>query len=109
MRSSRFARSLVCFCWFRTCESNEREPINVIYQTAEDGLGDTIKPRLLAANADCSRVHVIDDKDTEPLTFMDKRLEEAIIKTKARLVILDPIQGFLGMKIDMNKANGCAL
>ena len=32
------------------------EPINVIYQTAEDGLGDTIKPRLLAAGADCSRV-----------------------------------------------------
>ena len=25
------------------------EPVNVIYQTAEDGLGDTIKPRLLAA------------------------------------------------------------
>ena len=23
------------------------EPVNVIYQTAEDGLGDTIKPRLL--------------------------------------------------------------
>ena len=33
-----------------------REPINVIYQTAEDGLGDTIKPRLVAAGADCSRV-----------------------------------------------------
>ena len=32
------------------------EPVNVIYQTAEDGLGDTIKPRLLAAGADCSKV-----------------------------------------------------
>lgn len=32
------------------------EPVNVIYQTAEDGLGDTIKPRLLVAGADCSRV-----------------------------------------------------
>ena len=38
------------------------EPVNVIYQTAEDGLGDTIKPRLLAAGADCSRVLVIDDR-----------------------------------------------
>ena len=27
-------------------------PVNVIYQTAEDGLGDTIKQRLLAAGAD---------------------------------------------------------
>ena len=29
----------------------ERVPINVIYQTAEDGLGDTIKPRLMDAHA----------------------------------------------------------
>ena len=53
----------------------------MIYQTAEDGLGDTIKPRLLAAGADCSRVLVIDDQD-QPLTMVDARLEEAIIQTK---------------------------
>jgi len=80
------------------------EPINVIYQTAEDGLGDTIKPRLLSAGADCSRVMVIDDND-QALTMMDARLEEAIIKTKARLVVLDPIQGFLGAAVDMHRAN----
>src|SRR5574344_1091855 len=40
-------------------------PINVIYQTAEDGLADTIKPRLLASGADCSRVLVIDDSEKE--------------------------------------------
>lgn len=80
------------------------EPINVIYQTAEDGLGDTIKPRLLAAGADCSRVLVIDDQD-QPLTMVDARLEEAIIQTKARLVVLDPIQGFLGAGVDMHRAN----
>lgn len=65
------------------------DPVNVIYQTAEDGLGDTIKHRLLAAGADCSRVMVIDDND-QALTMMDDRLEEAIIQTKARLVVLDP-------------------
>ena len=80
------------------------EPVNVIYQTAEDGLGDTIKPRLLSAGADCSRVMVIDDDD-QALTMMDARLEEAIIKTKARLVVLDPIQGFLGAAVDMHRAN----
>ena len=31
-----------------------REPILIIYQTAEDGIADTIKPRLLAADADCT-------------------------------------------------------
>ena len=80
------------------------EPVNVIYQTAEDGLGDTIKPRLLSAGADCSRVMVIDDDD-QALTMMDARLEEAIIQTKARLVVLDPIQGFLGAAVDMHRAN----
>ena len=80
------------------------EPVNVIYQTAEDGLGDTIKLRLLSAGADCSRVMVIDDND-QALTMMDARLEEAIIQTKARLVVLDPIQGFLGADVDMHRAN----
>ena len=80
------------------------EPVNVIYQTAEDGLGDTIKPRLLSAGADCSRVMVIDDDD-QALTMMDARLEEAIIQTKARLVVLDPIQSFLGTDVDMHRAN----
>ena len=47
-------------------EDQAREPVNVIYQTAEDGLGDTIKPRL---------------------------------------VVLDPIQSFLGAEVDMHRAN----
>ena len=85
-------------------DDKETEPINVIYQTAEDGLADTIKPRLLKANADCSRVLVIDDRDI-PLTMLDVRLEQAIAETKARLVVLDPIQGFLGTGVDMHRAN----
>ena len=80
------------------------EPVNVIYQTAEDGLGDTIKPRLMEAGADCSRVLVIDDGE-QPLTMLDSRLEEAIVETQARLIVLDPIQGFLGAEVDMHRAN----
>lgn len=85
-------------------KENAEVSVNVIYQTAEDGLGDTIKPRLLAAGADCSKVQVIDDTD-QPLTMADIRLEEAIIQTKARMVVLDPIQGFLGAEVDMHRAN----
>ena len=80
------------------------EPVNLIYQTAEDGLGDTIKPRLLAAGADCSKVLVIDDSE-QPLTMLDERLEQAIRQTNARLVVLDPIQSFLGAEVDMHRAN----
>ena len=47
---------------------------------------------------------VIDDRDT-PLTMLDERLEQAVAKTKARLVVLDPIQGFLGTGVDMHRAN----
>lgn len=68
------------------------------------GLGDTIKPRLLAAGADCTKVMVIDDSE-QPLTMADVRLEEAIVQTKARMVVLDPIQGFLGAEVDMHRAN----
>ena len=86
------------------CDSTEREPIKVIYQTAEDGLGDTIKPRLLADNADCSQIKVIDESEAA-LSMLDERIEKAIIEVGARVVILDPIQAYVGANINMNNAN----
>lgn len=80
------------------------EPFNVIYQTAEDGLGDTVKPRLIEAGADLDRVLVIDDSDVQ-LTLSDERIEKAIIENNAKLVIIDPIQAYLGADVDMNRAN----
>lgn len=80
------------------------EEVNVIYQTAEDGLADTVKPRLEAAGADCSRILVIDESD-KSLSMIDERLEEAIVTTGAKLLILDPIQAYLGGAMDMNRAN----
>lgn len=76
----------------------------VIYQTAEDGLGDTIKPRLLSTGADCSNVIVIDESEKE-LTLSDERIEKAIIETGAKLIIIDPLQAYLGAKVDMYRAN----
>ena len=80
------------------------EPFNVIYQTAEDGLGDTVKPRLIEVGADLDRVLVIDDSEVQ-LTLSDERIEKAIIENNARLVIIDPIQAYLGADVDMNRAN----
>lgn len=80
------------------------EPVNVIYQTAEDGLGDTIKPRLMEAGADEDRVLNIVE-DTFSLTLLDERIEAAILQTGAKLMILDPVQGYVGEKVDMNRAN----
>ena len=80
------------------------EPFNVIYQTAEDGMGDTIKPRLLEAGADLSRGMVIDDSE-EALTLSDDRIEKAVRQNHVRLVIIDPVQAFIGADVDMNRAN----
>ena len=75
------------------------EPLNVIYQSAEDGLADTVKPRLEQAKADCEKISVIDEK-IKSLSMIDERLEEAVIKTDAKLLILDPIQAYLGGGMD---------
>lgn len=85
-------------------DDREREPIHIIYQTAEDGIDDTIKPRLEKVGADCSMIRVIDETEKE-LSMTDDRLEQAIVETGARMVILDPIQAYIGAKVDMHRAN----
>ena len=101
-----FAMMLTAACTNRKTFPNmeEIEPFNVIYQTAEDGMGDTIKPRLVEAGADLSRVMVIDDTE-EALTLSDDRIEKAICQNQVRLLIIDPVQAFIGADVDMNRAN----
>ena len=66
--------------------------------------GGYIKPRLESAGADCTRVLVIDESKRE-LTLCDARLEEAICRTGAKLIVLDPLQAYLGSNVDMHRAN----
>lgn len=80
------------------------EPFNVFYQTAEDGVGDTIKPRLAKCGADMSRVRFISEEEKQ-LSMTDERIEKAIRQNHVRLMIMDPIQAYLGANVDMNRAN----
>ncbi len=82
----------------------ELYPVSVIIQSAEDGLADTIKPRLLAADADCGFISGVDES-TYPLSITDGRLDEVLRLTNARLIILDPLQAYLGPEVDMHRAN----
>lgn len=82
----------------------DKSPGNVIYQTAEDGIADTIVPRLRKMGADMEHVFAIEDEDI-PLSMMDKRLEEAMQQYNPKLLILDPLQAYLGEKVDMHRAN----
>ena len=101
-----FAMMLTAACTNKKMFPNmeDIEPFNVIYQTAEDGMGDTIKPRLVEAGADLSRGMVIDDSE-EALTLSDDRIEKAVRQNYVRLVIIDPVQAFIGADVDMNRAN----
>ncbi|WP_164170423.1 AAA family ATPase, partial [Ruminococcus flavefaciens] len=82
----------------------ELYPVPVLFQTAEDGLADTIKPRLVAAGADCGYISGVDES-VYPLTITDGRLDEALRLTNARLIILAPLQAYLGADVDMHRAN----
>ena len=75
-----------------------------IYQNAEDDNSDTIKPRLEVHKANCDNVCFIEKEDG--LLFMDDdSIEKAIVKSNAKLLVLDPIQAYIGDNIDMNRAN----
>lgn len=77
---------------------------NVLMLSAEDGLADTVKPRLLASGADCERVFAPQGKftfDEKGLSF----LSEMIAEYRPLLVIIDPLFAYTGAKVDINKAN----
>lgn len=87
---------------------------NVLYLNAEDGLGDTIGPRLDWAGADskhfftltgvrvCSNQKITD----RTVTLQDvAALEIAINEFTPELIVIDPIQAYMGPKVDMNKAS----
>ena len=77
---------------------------NVLLASAEDGLGDTIRPRLDAMGADVSRIHAIDG----PFTLDDvglPALEQAIVRVRPALVVLDPLVAYLGGALDIHRAN----
>lgn len=84
--------------------SGDKVPGNVIYQAAEDGIEDTIKPRLLAAGADCGRIAFLENGEN-PITLDDERLEQAIKDTQAKLLVIDPLQAYLGVDNDMQRSN----
>jgi AAA domain len=76
-------------------------PGDVILLSAEDGLADTIRPRLDALGADVARIHhlaVLRAGDAERAVQLNDiaALDFAIRETGARLIIIDPIAAYLG-------------
>jgi hypothetical protein len=82
------------------------EPGGVLILSAEDGLADTLRPRLDMVGADTSRVFALDEPLTLDLPGLI-RLEAAIIEHGPVLVIIDPLFAYTGGKTDIHRANEC--
>lgn len=77
---------------------------NVLIASAEDGLADTLKPRLEKLGANCNYIKAING-----LFVLDERgvamLENYIYEVNPRLVIIDPISAYMGTNISSNQSN----
>lgn len=87
---------------------------DVVYMTNEDGIEDTMVPRLEAAAAELDRITFLkgatrtDEKGTREIdiTLTDLEvLEDAIVKRRPVLLVVDPVQAFIDPSVDMNRAN----
>lgn len=73
---------------------------NVVILSAEDGASDTIVPRLQAANADLSRIRISGVENLISLPGEIKKLEDVIKHGNVRLIVVDPLNSFLGENIN---------
>jgi hypothetical protein len=84
-------------------------PGSVILLSAEDGLADTVRPRLDAAGADTSRVIAVkgvplNDGTLRPPTLGDiEQLRNLVKETSARLIIIDVLMAYLPTGTDSHK------
>lgn len=79
-------------------------PQRIIYQCSEDGVADTIKPRLEQCGADCRNVAYINEEVYGGLTLDDERIRQAMMEFRPKLVVIDPIQAYLGNDSDLQIA-----
>lgn len=80
----------------------EKGPVLIL--SAEDGIADTIKPRLITLRADTKNIIAI----PEAVSFTEagtKAVDTAIKQIKPTLIIIDPLVAYLGGKVDLHKAN----
>ncbi len=95
-----------------TC-SESVPPAGVVLLGAEDGLGNTVRPRLQAAGADLERVRVYDRRrfPDRPLLLPDDLpvVEAAAAEVQARLLVIDPFVAFLNGPVNSDQGVRAAL
>lgn len=79
-------------------------PIRCWMMSAEDGAEDTLSWRLENQGADPSRVLLTDAPSQVDAAFAQE-MERVVAREGIRLLVLDPIQAWMGGAVDMNRAN----
>ena len=85
-------------------ESAYHAPAVAVYQTAEDGVADTIKPRLEPMRPDFKNIYVFNE-EKESLSLSSEHVERIMQDLHPKLLIFDPLQAYLGADVDMHRAN----
>lgn len=82
------------------------KPGNVYYFTTENDESIVLRPRLEAMDARLDRVMVM-RSDARQLTLTDPRMFEMhkIFDGKPDLIVFDPVQSYVGKKLDMNRTD----
>jgi len=81
-----------------------REPQGVLIASAEDGLGDTLRPRLEAMGASLGLIYAIDGPLSLDATGFNL-LEQYMVCYTPSLVIIDPLVAYIGANVDIHRAN----
>ena len=87
-----------------------REPANVIYLSAEDGVADTLRPRLDMMEANVENIYTVigtcEQGEEGLFSFSDIGLLDGLAASlRPALIVIDPLQAYLGAGVDMHRAN----
>ncbi len=79
------------------------KPVDVVIATLEDGLATTVKPRLAAAGADMRHVLFVSLDVGFAIPDDLPRLEAELDRKAVRLIVLDPLIGYIPLRLDGHK------
>jgi putative DNA primase/helicase len=98
----------------RLHDGRTMEPTNILYLTCENPIAECLRPRFDLLGGDPRYLHLllgarfeVDGKDQRRAVALSdvEILEEAIVETGARLVVIDPIQSYFGANVDLHRSN----
>jgi RecA-family ATPase len=86
----------------RSMPLSDAKPVtgNVLFQSQEDNIDDTLLPRFISAGGDLRRIESI-EADGLNIDSDCEIIERNIQDVNARIILLDPLQSFMGKHADM--------